>query len=137
MYEMHEAKHEEVDTKSPEDNWIVQAASFPQPKSKYVKIFYESLKDTGVPCKFIFASGETLCLGQDKPKFTVTFHSDSMLKKGFDEFSLGQAYVNGEIEIEGSMANLFEIRKYMKGETTFFFMLKMWLFCPHFQPFCE
>ncbi|MFC1516334.1 class I SAM-dependent methyltransferase [Thermodesulfobacteriota bacterium] len=127
MYEMREAKHEEVDTRGPENIRIVQKASFQQPKSKYVKIIYESLKDTGISCKFIFASGEILCLGQCEPELTVTFHSDSMLKKGFDEYSLGQAYISGEIEIEGSMPKLFEIRKYMKGEITFFFMLKMWL----------
>ena len=124
---MYEAKREDVDTSGPEPVWIVQAAPFPQPKGKYARQIHELLKDTKISCEFNFASGETLRLGQGKPEFTVTFHSDNVLKKGFNEYFLGRAYVNSEIEIEGNVPKLFEIRKHMKGEITSLFMLKMWL----------
>ncbi len=127
MYEKSNINYDSVVTRSAKVSWIAKTEPSPQPKSKFVKLIYELLKDTKIPCKFIFASGETLCLGQCEPKFTVTFHSDNVLKKGFDEYALGQAYVNGEIEIEGSMPSLFETRNYMKGQITTIFMLKMWL----------
>ena len=124
---MYEAKRVEVDTRAPQPVWIVQAAPFQQPKGKYARQIYELLKDIEIPCEFNFASGETLSLGQGKPEFTVTFHSDNVLKKGFNEYFLGRAYVNSEIEIEGNVPKLFELRKHMKGEITSLFMLKMWL----------
>ncbi|MBW2573505.1 MAG: hypothetical protein JRE61_14555, partial [Deltaproteobacteria bacterium] len=125
MYEMPEVKHNDVVIRGTDATRIALMAPSLKPKGKFARLIYKSLKNTEIPCKFIFASGETLRLGKREPEFTVTFHSDSMLKKGFDEYSLGQAYVNGEIEIEGSMTSLFEIRKYMKGEITSFFMIKM------------
>jgi len=127
MYEMSEVKHSEVVIRDTDATRIAMMAPSLQPKDKFAKLIYKSLKNTKIPCKFIFASGETLRLGKREPEFTVTFHSDSMLKNGFDEYSLGQAYVNGEVEIKGSMPSLFEIRKYMQGKITSFFMIKMWL----------
>lgn len=124
---MYQAKFEELDTNDPGSVWIVRTEPSPQPKGKYARHLYELLKHTEISCEFNFASGETLRLGQGKPEFTVTFHSDNVFKKGFDEYLLGRAYVNSEIEIEGNVSELFEIRKHMKGEITSLFMFKMWL----------
>lgn len=127
MYEMYEVKHDEVVTRGAEAAWAAQAALVQQPKGKCARMIYGLLKDIETPCEFTFASGEILRLGRCEPEFSVTFHSDSVLKKGLDEYLLGQAYVDGAIEIEGSMPSFFEIRPYMKGKLTSFFMLKMWL----------
>ena len=127
MYKMYEVKHEEVVAREAEAARIRPATPSLQSKGKFARMLYGLLKDIEIPCQFNFASGETLCLGRREPEFTVTFHCDSLLKKGLDEYTLGRAYVDGAIEIEGSMPSFFEIRPYLKGKTTSFFKLKMWL----------
>ncbi len=102
MYEMFEVKHSEVVIRDTDATRTAMMAPSLQPKGKFAKLIYKSLKNTKIPCKFIFASGGTLRLGKSEPEFTVTFHSDSM-------------------------PSFFEIRKYMKGKFTSFSMIKMWL----------
>jgi len=102
------------------------------PKSKYAPLVYHLLKNINISSEFYFASGETLRFGSTAPKFTVTFHNDKIFCKGLDEFTLGQAYVNGEIDIEGDMGSLFEIRPYLKRKKNFPLFLKflyLFLFC--------
>ena len=54
--------------------------SAPQPKSDYARLIEAVLKETKIPCAFIFPSGERLQLGPDtEPAFTITFNSDKML----------------------------------------------------------
>ena len=81
------------------------------PKSKYAPLVYDLLQDINISSEIYFASGESLRFGTTAPKFTVRFHNDKVFK-GLNEFTLGQAYVNGEIDIEGDMGSLFEIRPY-------------------------
>ena len=102
--------------------------SAPQPKSDYARLIEAVLKETKIPCAFIFPSGERLHLGPDtEPAFTIIFNSDKVLKKGLSEHAVGQAYVNGDIEVEGDMRSFFEIRQYFKRPVSSAFMLKMWL----------
>ena len=99
-----------------------------RPKGNLARLVYEVLKDTEIPCEFTFASGEKLHLGPPgDPAFTVAFKSDRVLAKELDEYAFGRAYVDGEIEIEGDMRSLFEVRKYLKSEFSTGFLLKMWM----------
>src|SRR6266571_578656 len=54
--------------------------------------------------------GEVLSFGQAPPKFRVTINHDRALRRGFDEFALGQAYVEGDIDFSGDMLYLLEMR---------------------------
>src|SRR5215469_13434929 len=56
------------------------------------------------------SSGEVIELSPEEPLFEVTFHRDDLLKSAQDEFSLGQAYVNGDIDFEGDMMALLDAR---------------------------
>ena len=104
------------------------ASTPPPPKDAVARLLYEGLKDTPIPCQFNFASGEVLNLGpSDGPAFTVTFHSDKPLSRGLNEFAVSQAYIAGELDIEGDMPSFFGIRKYLKGSMSSGFMLKTWL----------
>lgn len=56
------------------------------------------------------SSGMVLQLSPEEPLFEVTFHREDLLKTVQDEFSLGQAYVNGHIDIEGDILAMLEAR---------------------------
>tara|TARA_Y100000588_G_scaffold382259_1_gene469382 strand:+ start:780 stop:2042 length:1263 start_codon:yes stop_codon:yes gene_type:complete len=102
--------------------------SIAQPKGDYARLIHAVLKDSEIPCAFIFPSGEHLHLGPAaEPAFTVTFNNDKVLKKGLEEYAVGQAYINGDIEVEGDMRSFFEIRRYFKRPVSSAFMFKMWL----------
>ncbi len=63
-----------------------------------------------VACEFVLPSGEVVRCGEGAPRFRAIFHSDRVLRRAFDEFSLGQAYVEGELDLEGDLWSVFEIR---------------------------
>jgi cyclopropane-fatty-acyl-phospholipid synthase len=56
-------------------------------------------------------SGEVIQIGQGEPLFQVTFHRRSLVINPQDEFSLGQAYVNGDIDIDGDMLAVLDARQ--------------------------
>ena len=124
---MHDALRDGVTSRGTAAERVASASLPPQPRDSFARLFYEVLKESETSCEFCFASGETLRLGQEEPAFTVTFHSDRMLRKGLDEYSLARAYVDGEMDIDGDMPSVFEIRKHMTGEITSWFMFRMWL----------
>ena len=104
------------------------AANPSQSQSDFARLIREIFKDAEIPCQFVLPAGEKLHLGPPSaPAFTVTFHSEKMLKKGFGEFAFSQAYVEGDVEIEGDMSSLFEMRQYLRGGLSSWFMVKMWL----------
>lgn len=66
---------------------------------------------SGIACEVRFASGEVRRFGPAPPQFTVIFHNDRVLTRGLSEIALGEAYVNGEFEIEGDMLAMQEVRR--------------------------
>ncbi|MBI4081067.1 MAG: class I SAM-dependent methyltransferase [Candidatus Lambdaproteobacteria bacterium] len=72
------------------------------------------LNDFDVPCEVVLANGKALRFGSGAPKFRVTLHTDRVLAKGPDEFTLGTSFVNGEFDIEGDMLTFFDIRTRLK-----------------------
>lgn len=63
-----------------------------------------------VPGELETASGQVFSFGQGAPQFRVKFLRDSLLRTAQDELSLGRAYVNGEIDLEGDMLALLDAR---------------------------
>jgi cyclopropane-fatty-acyl-phospholipid synthase len=124
---MHDVVHDAAMSGVPPEVRATSAGLTRQPTGCDARLFQQVLKNTTIPCEFCFASGETLRLGQGPPAFTFTFHSDRMLRRGLSEYSLARAYVDGEMDIEGHMPSIFEIRRFMKGEVSSLFMLRMWL----------
>jgi cyclopropane-fatty-acyl-phospholipid synthase len=66
------------------------------------------LEKLTVPGEFETASGEVFSFGPGAPQFRVKFRRDSLLRIPQDELSLGRAYVNGELDLEGDMLALLE-----------------------------
>lgn len=75
------------------------------------------LAEAGVDCEIVLPSGRTLRFGDGAPRFRAVFHSDRVLRRAFDELSLGQAYVEGEIDLEGDLLSVFELRSRLQDRT--------------------
>lgn len=73
--------------------------------------------EAGVDCEIVLPSGRTLRFGDGAPRFRAVFHSDRVLRRAFDELSLGQAYVEGEIDLEGDLLSVFELRSRLQDRT--------------------
>ena len=106
----------------------LQQASPPQPQCAAARLLHAAIADIPIPCQFTFAQGETLRLGPaGEPAFSVVFHSDEVLGKGLDEYAIGRAYVEGQIDIEGDVRCFLELRHYVKGRGSLGFLLRAYL----------
>src|SRR5262249_21667102 len=78
------------------------------------------------PCEFTLAQGEVLRVGTGAPKFRVKFHDDRVILRGTDEFAFAQAFVNGDIDIEGDMMAFFDVRDILKSMVGMSTLTKFW-----------
>lgn len=69
------------------------------------------VEESAVPCELVFPGGEAWRCGAGAPRFRVVLNSPAVLRRPFDEFTLGRAYVEGEIDIEGDFLALLELRR--------------------------
>jgi cyclopropane-fatty-acyl-phospholipid synthase len=79
-------------------------------ESRAARALRGTFAGAGVDCEIVLPSGETLRFGHGAPRFRAVFHSDRVLRRAFDELALGQAYVEGEIDLEGDLWSVFELR---------------------------
>jgi cyclopropane-fatty-acyl-phospholipid synthase len=78
------------------------------------------------PCEFVLVGGDRHRFGNGPPKFCVTIKTARTLRRGFEEFSLGQAYVEGDIEIEGDMMSLLDLRSHLDDRHHWPSAIKLW-----------
>jgi cyclopropane-fatty-acyl-phospholipid synthase len=98
------------------------------PEHGEARLVYEALKNIETPCEFTFHNGETLRCGPGgDPLFRVSFQTEGVLARGLNEYAIGRAYIDGDIEIEGDMRALFEVRRYLQGISSKSFLIGMWL----------
>ena len=106
----------------------LQPAAPPQPRCAAARLLHAALADVPFPCQFTFAQGETLHLGPPgEPAFCVVFHADEVLGKRLDEYAIGRAYVEGQIEIEGDVRCFLGLRQYIRGRVSLGFLLRAYL----------
>lgn len=74
----------------------------------------ELLEGTGASCELKLPSGEVLRSGIAEPAFRVVIHSMRVLGAGLDELAWGRAYVEGDLDIEGDLLALLEVRRRLK-----------------------
>jgi len=79
-------------------------------ESRQATLLRRLLEESGTDCEVRLASGETVRVGAGDPRFRVIFHSNRALAGGLDELSLGSAYVEGDMDIEGDLWTLLETR---------------------------
>jgi cyclopropane-fatty-acyl-phospholipid synthase len=82
------------------------------------------VEGTGISCEIVFASGEVERFGPSAPQFTLHFKNDRSLRYGFDEFAFADAFVNGDIEVQGDLAALLQLRTRIKDRVRFSAWLK-------------
>ena len=84
------------------------------------------LDELTVPGELETASGQIFSFGQGTPQFRVKFLSDRLLHAPQDELSLGRAYVNGEVDLEGDMLALLDARSQLSDR------FRLWNTVRHF-----
>lgn len=81
------------------------------------------LSSSGVSCEVRWPQDRVRRYGSGIPAFQLTIHNDRMLRHTLDEFSFAQAYVQGDIDIEGDMVTLLQLRTQVQDKVR----LKSWL----------
>jgi cyclopropane-fatty-acyl-phospholipid synthase len=78
--------------------------------------FAERFADTPVSFEIVLPNGTTQRFGRDAPSFVATLKSKRALRAvtSIDEGAIGDAYVAGDIEIEGDMLAPFVLRTSMR-----------------------
>src|SRR5262245_9361021 len=84
-------------------------------RRKLIEAAERVLEGFTTPCEIELAQGEVLRVGTDAPKFRIKFHDDHVLLRGTDEFAFAEAFVNGDIDIEGDMMAFFDVRNVLKS----------------------
>lgn len=72
-----------------------------------------------VPGELALPSGRIVPLGQGAPRFRIIVHNEQLLRRPQDELSLGEAYLNGELDLDGDMLSILEVRKQFLDRTHF------------------
>jgi len=70
----------------------------------------ELIRDAGASCELVTPDGRTLALGDRSPEFRVVFKDERATRAPLNELAIASAYLRGEIDLEGDMMALFDIR---------------------------
>jgi cyclopropane-fatty-acyl-phospholipid synthase len=78
--------------------------------------FADQYSESSVPFELMLPEGEIVRFGKDAPAFRVTLKNKRGLRaiNSLDEGQIGDAYVAGDIDIEGDMLRPFELRSSMQ-----------------------
>lgn len=68
------------------------------------------LADHGTPGELELPGGETLTFGDGPPGFRAVLKNDRALRTRWNEFALGRAYVEGDIDLQGDLMALLDAR---------------------------
>ena len=79
-------------------------------RDQHVKVLCDIMGALGVPCELEFPGGEVHVFGHHPPDFRVVFNNERALRTPLNEYHLGRAYVEGDIDLEGDLLALFDSR---------------------------
>ncbi|HEV3000545.1 MAG TPA: class I SAM-dependent methyltransferase [Solirubrobacteraceae bacterium] len=68
------------------------------------------LERVGMSCELETPGGEVISAGSGTPAFRAIFKDEEALRTPFTEFSLGRAYVDGHIDVEGDFLAMLDMR---------------------------
>src|SRR5262249_1215700 len=105
---------------------LAPVESSPVPRSRQYKALERLMGGAGISCEFELPSGETLRFGSAPPSFRVVCRSPRVLERTIDELSFGEAYVKGEVDIEGDMMSLLDLRKHAEKRFRVPAILRFW-----------
>ena len=84
-----------------------------RPLGRRARLLLELLEQAGARCELVLPDGQVARCGAAPPQFRVIVHSERGLAR-LDELSLGQAYVEGLLDIEGDLMALFDVRSRLR-----------------------
>ncbi|MGW4365394.1 class I SAM-dependent methyltransferase [Nocardia takedensis] len=76
------------------------------------------LSEKFVDCKVVLPNGAELSFGAGAPRFTAFFRTEAALAMKPTQLAIGAAYVNGEIDVEGDMDAVMDLRTHLPGGLT-------------------
>ncbi|HZS26766.1 MAG TPA: class I SAM-dependent methyltransferase [Candidatus Angelobacter sp.] len=99
-----------------------QPKSWPQPKPKATlhtmpapaaapSWFERLFQELNVPGEIKLPNGRIVATGEGIPRFRITVHSNQLLRHAVDELALGEAYINGDLDLDGDMLAILDVRK--------------------------
>ena len=78
--------------------------------SPRVELMAKVLESLDSPCELVLPDGEVLRFGTGASAFRVILRNERALRVPLNEFALGQSYVEGDIDVEGDMMELLDLR---------------------------
>ena len=102
-----------LDTASPIEAHAATPEGRPRRARRWVG---DVVRGSGLSCRVRLPDGTAHHFGGEPPMFTLKFHSNRVLDRCLDELSFANAYVQGQIDIEGDMAAMLRLRTRVKDE---------------------
>jgi len=99
---------------------VEQAASFSSTKTSVARSllgrFAKRFSDCAISFAVTFPDGTVQPFGPGNPRFQIRLKNDRAIKAvaGLDEGRFGDAFVQGDIEVDGDLLSAFELRNSMK-----------------------
>jgi cyclopropane-fatty-acyl-phospholipid synthase len=92
----------------PASETTLQALPAPSSSLSWFERLFQGL---GVPGEIQLPDGRIVATGAGVPRFRITVHSKRLLLRPVDELSLGEAYINGDLDLDGDMLAILDVRK--------------------------
>lgn len=93
------------------DLWSESGAEMPVGRMGAPSWLEKLFQGLHVPGEIKLPDGKVVTFGEGAPRFRVTVHRRRLLWRPLDELSLGEAYVEGDFDLEGDMLAVLEVRK--------------------------
>src|SRR5260370_24595993 len=81
---------------------------------KRIEILSEILRSLGTACELEFPGGDVHRFGDQPPAFRVIFKNRRALRTPLTQYALARAYVEKDIDLEGDMLALFDVRERLR-----------------------
>jgi cyclopropane-fatty-acyl-phospholipid synthase len=85
--------------------------------------FEQLFRGLHIPGEIQTPRGEVVRFGEGVPRFRIKVHSEDIFRHPQDELTLGEAYVDGKIDLEGDMQAILEVRSQLAEQ----FRMRPWL----------
>lgn len=87
-------------------------------RPKFMDRILNRFAHSTIPFAIVFPDGSRRTFGDEAPSFTLTLRNQQAVRAmaSMDEGRVGDAYVEGHLDIEGDMLRPFEIRRSMKDQ---------------------
>ncbi|HEY7404430.1 MAG TPA: class I SAM-dependent methyltransferase [Candidatus Angelobacter sp.] len=73
--------------------------------------FERLFQGLGIPGEIKLPDGRIVATGAGVPRFRITVKSKQLLRRPVDELSLGEAYINGDLDLDGDMIAILDVRR--------------------------